>query len=51
MFLNKPTVHPIKPKSGVVAGITVLGSSVFVTRNTSRVDVYNSVEFLSIGTI
>jgi len=49
MFLEKPTVLHVKPKSGQVAGITVtvLGSEVFVVQNTSQVDVYNSTSLTS----
>jgi len=41
-FLKKPTVIHMMPKGGLsVTGITVLGSNLFVVRDTSQVHVYN----------
>jgi len=44
-FLKEPGVVHVLAKSGGVRGITVLGSDVFVVRDTSTVDVYNSTSF------
>jgi len=48
-FLMKPTLLHVQREidNGPVAGITVLGSNVFVVRRTSQVYVYNSTSFTS----